>query len=105
MVDDVKSQIIELIGCQESEIILASAKSGVGIDSIFNAIINKIPPPNDRDQNSTRALIFDSTYDNYRGAIPYVRIYDGVQASDIKHIAVIFFFEILKFFNSQFIDL
>ena len=78
MVDDVKSQIIELIGCQESEIILASAKSGVGIDLIFNAIINKIPPPNDKDQNSTRALIFDSTYDNYRGAIPYVRIYDGV---------------------------
>ena len=78
MTEDVKKQIIELIGCEEGDIILASAKSGEGIDLIFNAIVNRIPPPKDSETVKTRALIFDSTYDNYRGAIPYVRVYDGV---------------------------
>ena len=78
MVEDVKQQIIELIGCEEDEIIEASAKSGIGVDKIFDAIINKIPPPSDNDNDKTRALIFDSTYDNYKGAIPYVRVFDGI---------------------------
>ena len=76
MVDDVKMQIIELIGCKESEIIEASAKNGIGTEDIFTAIIEKIAPPNNRSENETRALIFDSMYDNYRGVIPYVRVYD-----------------------------
>ena len=59
MVEDVKKQIIELIGCEEDEIIEASAKSGIGVDKIFDAIINKIPPPSDKDNDKTRALIFD----------------------------------------------
>ena len=78
MVEDVKQQIIELIGCEEDEIIEASAKSGIGVDKIFDAIINKIPPPSDNDNDKTRALIFDSTYDNYKGAIPYIRVFDGI---------------------------
>jgi len=78
MTEDVKKQIIELIGCNEDDIIEASAKSGQGIELIFEAIINRIPPPSDNDIDLTRALIFDSTYDNYRGAIPYVRVFDGV---------------------------
>ena len=78
MIEDVKKQIIELIGCGDEDIILASAKSGEGIDLIFDAIVDRIPPPSDSDKVQTRALIFDSTYDNYRGAIPYVRVYDGV---------------------------
>ena len=78
MVEDVKKQIIELIGCEEDEIIEASAKSGIGVDKIFDAIINKIPPPSDKDNDKTRALIFDSTYDNYKGAIPYIRVFDGI---------------------------
>ena len=78
MIDDVKMQIMELIGCNEDEIILASAKDGTGILDIFDAIIDRIPSPNINDEASTRALIFDSTYDNYRGAIPYVRVFDGV---------------------------
>ena len=65
------------LGCDDEDIILASAKSGEGIDLIFDAIVDRIPPPTDSDKVQTRALIFDSTYDNYRGAIPYVRIYDG----------------------------
>ena len=76
--EDVKQQIIELVGCEKSEIIEASAKNGFGIDKIFDAIIHRIPTPMDKDEDKTRALIFDSTYDNYRGAIPYVRVFDGV---------------------------
>ena len=55
-----------------------SAKEGDGVQDILDAVINLIPPPNDNSQNPTRALIFDSMYDNYRGAIPYVRVFDGV---------------------------
>jgi GTP-binding protein LepA len=77
MVDEVKIQIMELIGCDESEIIEASAKSNIGIDDIFSSIIKRIDPPSDNSKNKTRALIFDSVYDNYKGAIPYVRVFDG----------------------------
>ena len=77
-IEDVTKQIIELIGCDKDEIILASAKNGLGVGNIFDAIVNRIPPPKENIEASTRALIFDSTYDNYRGAIPYVRVVDGV---------------------------
>ena len=76
-IEDVTGQIIELIGCDKDEIILASAKNGIGIDEIFDAIVNRIASPKENIESSTRALIFDSTYDNYRGAIPYVRVIDG----------------------------
>lgn len=78
MVDDVKIQIMELIGCEEGDIIEASAKNGIGIPDIFEAIVNRIDPPKDNIDKRSRALIFDSMYDNYRGAIPYVRVFDGV---------------------------
>ena len=80
-IEDVTRQIIELIGCDKDEIILASAKNGIGIDEIFDAIVNRITPPKENIESSSRALIFDSTYDNYRGAIPYVRVIDGVLKS------------------------
>jgi len=78
MVDDVKIQIMELIGCEDGDIIEASAKNGIGIPDIFKAIVNRIDPPKHNLDKRTRALIFDSMYDNYRGAIPYVRVFDGV---------------------------
>jgi len=78
MVDDVKIQIMELIGCEDGDIIEASAKNGIGIPDIFKAIVNRIDPPKNNLDERTRALIFDSMYDNYRGAIPYVRVFDGV---------------------------
>ena len=77
-IEDVTQQIIELIGCDENDIILASAKDGIGIKNIFDAIIDRIPAPEKNSNVPTRALIFDSTYNNYRGAIPYVRVVDGV---------------------------
>ena len=75
---EVTQQLIELIGCNENDIIFASAKDGIGIQDIFDAIINRIPAPQQNFNIPTRALIFDSTYNNYRGAIPYVRVVDGV---------------------------
>ena len=77
-IDIVKDQLIELIGCEKSDIISVSAKKGEGIEDIFNAIINKIPPPEDRSDKPLRAMIFDSVHDNYKGAIPYIRVFDGV---------------------------
>ena len=77
-IDEVKGQLIELIGCNEDEIICSSAKSGLGIQDIFDAIIEKIPAPEDRSEKPVRAMVFDSLHDNYKGAIPYVRVFDGV---------------------------
>ncbi|MCA9743305.1 MAG: elongation factor 4 [Deferribacteres bacterium] len=76
-VDKVKQQIIDLIGCEDSEILLASAKAGKGIEEILTAIIERVPAPQGEDDAPLRALIFDSMYDPYRGAVAYIRIVDG----------------------------
>ncbi len=78
MVDTVKAQIIDLIGCGEEEIILASAKQRIGYEEILDAIITRIPPPEGEEDKPLQALIFDSVFDPYRGAIAYVRIFNGV---------------------------
>ena len=77
-IDEVKQQIIELVGCKPDEILQVSAKDGKGLQDILDGIINLVPPPKDNHLEPTRALIFDSMYDNYRGAIPYIRVFDGV---------------------------
>ncbi|HDY75312.1 MAG TPA: elongation factor 4, partial [Candidatus Marinimicrobia bacterium] len=77
-VDEVTDQLVELIGCDPDEVVLTSAKSGAGIQEIFNAIVDRIPSPKNNDNAPLRAMIFDSMYDNYKGAIPYVRVIDGV---------------------------
>lgn len=76
-IENVKSQIIELIGCAENEIILASAKVGIGIVEILEAIILHIPSPKGDPQEKLQALIFDSLFDSYRGAITFIRIFNG----------------------------
>ena len=77
-VDVVQEQLIELIGCEKEDIVLVSAKTGQGIDQIFETIIEKIPFPEDRSNKPLRAMVFDSVHDNYKGAIPYIRVFDGV---------------------------
>ena len=77
MLDPVKQQVMELIGCTEKEIILGSAKSGIGTDEVLEAIVQRIPPPKGSPDSPLRALIFDSVFDEYRGAVAYVRIMDG----------------------------
>jgi GTP-binding protein LepA len=73
----VKQQVIDLLGCREEEIILASAKAGIGIDDILEAIVQRIPSPRGNPDAPLRALIFDSLFDSYRGTITYVRVLDG----------------------------
>jgi GTP-binding protein LepA len=74
----VKVQLRDLIGAKDEEIILASAKEGIGIEEILEAVVNRIPAPRSDANKPLRALIFDSVFDDYRGAIAYIRIVDGV---------------------------
>ncbi len=76
-IEAAKDQILDLIGCDEKDIILTSAKTGTGIQDLLNAIIERIPPPRVNIDAPVKALIFDSVFDSYRGAIPYVRVMDG----------------------------
>jgi len=76
-IDNVKSQIVDLLGCDEDEIILASAKADIGIQEILEAVVLRIPAPEGNDDLPLRALVFDSTYDAYRGAVAYVRVLEG----------------------------
>ena len=73
----VSKQVINLLGCDESEIIHISAKTGQNVDQVLAAIVERIPAPTGQPDDPTRALIFDSYYDDYRGVILYVRVVDG----------------------------
>ena len=73
----VRKEVEEVIGIDASEAIMASAKMGLGIEEILEAIVKKIPPPQGEDENPLKALIFDSKFDSYKGAIPYIRVLDG----------------------------
>ncbi len=73
----VSKQVINLLGCDESEIIHISAKTGQNVDQVLKAIVERIPAPKGQPDDPTRALIFDSYYDDYRGVILYVRVVDG----------------------------
>jgi GTP-binding protein LepA len=83
-IDRVKGQIIDLIGCEDSEIILASAKTKIGIDEILERVVNKIPAPKGDPDAPLQALIFDSIFDAYRGAIAYIRIFNGTLRTNDK---------------------
>ncbi len=76
--EDVKHQIIDLIGCKEEEILLVSAKMGIGVEEVLEAVVEKIPPPKGDPTQPLRALIYDSLFDPYKGVVVNVRIFDGV---------------------------
>lgn len=90
MPDDVRDQIVELLGCKPEEIIEASAKTGQGIDEILQAIIEKVPAPKGDPTAPLQALIFDSVFNTYRGVIAYFRIINGTLKSN----------DYVKFFNT-----
>ena len=83
-VEKVKREIEEVIGIDAQDAVLVSAKSGEGVPEVLEAIVNRIPAPKEDASAPTRALIFDSHFDSYRGIISYVRVVDGTIASGMK---------------------
>lgn len=73
----VSREVINLLGCSEEDIIKISAKTGENVDQVLQAVIDRVPAPKGEPEKPTRALIFDSYYDDYRGVVLYVRIVDG----------------------------
>lgn len=78
MIPEVTDQIVDLIGCKPEDIILASGKSGIGIEDILEAIVNRIPAPKGKTDAPLQALVFDSVFNPFRGIIVYFRVNNGV---------------------------
>ncbi|RLD80240.1 MAG: elongation factor 4 [Bacteroidetes bacterium] len=89
MPEDVKDQIVDLIGCDRDSIIEASGKTGYGVDRILEDIIEKVPAPKGDPDAPLQALIFDSVFNSYRGIIAYIRILNGtiIKGDDVKFIS------------------
>jgi elongation factor 4 len=77
MIPEVTDQIVELIGCKPEDIILASGKSGIGIEEVLTAVIDRIPAPKGKPEEPLQALIFESVFNSFRGIIAYFRIFNG----------------------------
>lgn len=90
MIEEVKDQIVDLLGCKSEEIILASGKTGEGVAEILEAIVERIPAPKGDDSAPLQALIFDSVFNPFRGIIAYFRIMNGTLRKGDK----------VKFFNT-----
>jgi len=78
MPEEVTDQIIDLIGCSADDVIPASGKTGLGVDNILRAIIDKIPSPKGKDEAPLEAMIFDSVFNPFRGIIAYFRVFNGI---------------------------
>lgn len=76
-VERVSEEVISLLGCKKEDILHISAKTGLGVEAVLEKIVSDVPAPKSGSDNATRALIFDSYYDDYRGVILYVRTFDG----------------------------
>jgi len=77
MIEEVKDQIVELIGCKPEDILLASGRTGIGVEEILTAIVDRIPSPKGNPDAPLQALIFDSVFNSFRGIIVYYRILNG----------------------------
>lgn len=88
-VERVSAEVISLLGCKKEDILLISAKTGQGVDAVLDKVVSTVPPPTGQSAAATRALIFDSYYDDYRGVILYVRVVDGAitKGGQIKMLA------------------
>ena len=76
-VDKVSAEVMSLLGCSREDILMISAKTGEGVEQVLESVVEQIPAPKKSEISQTRALIFDSYYDDYRGVILYVRVFDG----------------------------
>ena len=97
MVDSVKHQIMDLIGCKDEDIILSSAKMKLGVDEILEAIVQKVPSPKGDPDAPLQALIFDSIFDGYRGSVVYIRVFQGT----LKEKDKVKFFATNKIFDAE----
>jgi GTP-binding protein LepA len=88
MPEEVKDQIVDLLGCKREEIIEASGKTGLGADEILSRIITEIPSPSGSREEPLQAMIFDSIYNTYRGVIAYFKVFNGVlkQGEKVKFV-------------------
>ena len=77
MIDEVKDQVIDLIGCKDEDILLASGKTGLGVEEVLEAIVQRIPAPQGDENGPLQALIFDSVFNPFRGIIAYYRVFNG----------------------------
>jgi len=89
MIEEVKDQIVDLLGCDHDEILAVSAKTGLGIDQVLDAIVNRIPAPSGDPEAPLQALIFDSLFNPFRGVIAYFRIFNGTikKGDHVKFVA------------------
>lgn len=78
MVEEVKDQIVDMLGCRREEILAASGKTGEGVEEILRAIVERVPAPKGDDSAPLQALIFDSVFNPFRGIIAYYRVMNGV---------------------------
>ncbi len=78
MIDEVKDQIVDLLGCRPEEILAASGKTGEGVGAVLDAIVDRIPAPQGDEEAPLQALIFDSVFNPFRGIIAYFRVMNGV---------------------------
>ena len=90
MVDEVKDQIVDMLGCKREEILAASGKTGEGVEDILRAIVERVPAPKGSEEAPLQALIFDSVFNPFRGVIAYYRVMNGVIRKGEK----------VKFFNA-----
>ncbi len=83
-IEKVSNQIIDLIGCKKEDIILVSAKAKIGMEKLLETIVQKVPPPKGDPNAPLQALIFDSKFDSYRGAIALIRVFQGTLRTNDK---------------------
>ena len=76
-VDEVSDQIVDLLGCDKEDILAVSAKTGMGVEEVLHAILQRIPPPKGDPDAPLQALVFDSVFNSFRGIIAYFRVYNG----------------------------
>jgi GTP-binding protein LepA len=85
MVEEMSDEVMQLTGCEKEDIILASAKEGIGIEEILHRIVEVIPAPSGNPDGPLKALIFDSVFNPFRGTIAYFRVFDG-QIKSKEHV-------------------
>jgi len=83
-IDSVKRQVMDLLGCKEEEMIMASAKAGIGIEEILEVVVEKVPPPKGDPDAPLSAPIYDSIYDPFLGLIVYIRVLNGTLKKETK---------------------